>query len=247
MRRTLLAFLALAVSAPAPAVASDTSRTLSYAVEWGPVPLAEVRFALTTAGPLTQFDAHAWSTGAADVFSSFEMRQSVRYSFPEKRVYVSAGSFGGDPKVRIVGWEGAEVVRTDVPPPEEELTPIPAGETVGTVDPAFPWLDTLARLDGGESCDATYRVYDGTRRMDITLSGLREEVLEADRGWTYAGPAVACRLTFRRIGGFSIDREVEEQDYERVIWFARIDGAFAPVRLRVEWPLGYATARIDLR
>lgn len=240
--------LAAALIAPMPLAHADEPRRLRFAVEWGPVPLAEVEFVLARGDGLTALDGSARTVGAADLFAGMAVTQSIRYSPPAKALYISLWDDGdGSARQRIVAWDGGTPVRIEAPPPEEELTPIPEGELEGTVDPAFPWLDTIARLDAGGRCTGAYRVFDGVRRLDLTLTDLGAAMLEDDRGWTYSGPAVACGLEMRRVGGFPPERDVAESDYDRVMWFARVGGAHMPVRLSVEWPLGYATARIDLR
>lgn len=244
MRHALV--LAAALTAALPAAATERL-DLSYSVEWGPVALAEVRFVLQRGAGVTALDAGAATVGAADAFAGFAMQQAVRYRGPGDTLYVAIMDRGDGPEQRLVAWEGGVPVRVEAPLPEEELTPIPEGEMAGTVDPAFPWLDTLDRLDAGQGCGGTYRVFDGIRRLDVTVIPAGPEALEDDRGWTYEGPAVACRLAFRRVGGFPVERETVESDYSRTIWFAEIGGGHVPVRLSVEWPLGYATARIDLR
>lgn len=239
--------LALAlILAAAPALA-EQRHDLAFSVEWGPVPLADVRFSLRRSEGLTALDGSAVTVGAADLFSGVTIQQSTRYTGPGETLYVSVTDDGDGPESRIVAWKEGAPVRIEAPPSEEELTPIPEGEMARTVDPGFPWLDTMQRLDAGRGCGGTYRVFDGIRRMDITVTALGTDALEDDRGWTYEGAAIACRLGFRRIGGFPVDRDVTESDYQRTIWFAEMDGAHVPVRLSVEWPLGYATARIDLR
>jgi hypothetical protein len=161
---------------------------------------------------------------------------------------------GGATERRAMDWTaaGLPVVLAAGEPDEDDgpLTPIPEGETLGTVDPFAPVLGALARLDAGQDCAATWRVYDGTRRYDVSMTDLGDETLEGDRDWTYAGPARKCRILFKRIGGFSADRppRAPESDYTRLIWFAPLDaGRHLPVRFRAEWSLGYATARIALR
>lgn len=83
------------------------------------------------------------------------------------------------------------------------------------------------------------------------MSPAGSDRLDADRDWTYSGEAVRCVMRFRRVGGFPVERTgwtQEEDDVTRHVWFARLDdGRYGPVRMRVSWPLGYATARIDLR
>ena len=139
----------------------------------------------------------AWTVGAAKALYEFTMRQRAEYG-GGRVFYSSRSDWGEGPRERALEWMAGELVQVTGTPSDRELTPIPAGEMAGAVDPAFPWLDTLARLDRGEDCDATYRVFDGVRRMNITMVPLGTNVLTDDRGWTYEGLARACGIKFAR-------------------------------------------------
>ncbi len=106
------------------------------------------------------------------------------------------------------------------------------------------------RVEGGD-CAGVYRVFTGTARFDVIMASAGRETLEAERNWTYEGDAARCTMRVKRVGGFPVENKgwtQEEKDVTRTLWFARLDdGRHAPVKMRVSWPLGYATGRIDLR
>lgn len=251
---TLAAAPALADGAAraAPSEGPEGERRWMFHVDWGPVKLADVEIRVTAEDGRVELAGAGRSVGLAAMVADFEVSQRSVYVDGRRRYEATARWDDRDSR-RRVRWDGApqdgarpsvEVASTDPRP----LTPIPSEALAGTVDPAFPVWDTLRRIERGGDCGARYAVYDGVRRFDLILEDRGRETLERDRDWTWGGEARVCRLKFERVGGFPEDaeRETEESEYERLLYIGEVDGAPTPVRLRVQWPLGYATARIEL-
>lgn len=243
--RLLLALLCLAV----PATAGAANR-IAFKVDWGPIAVAEAEVTIRREAGRTWMNGRAAARGLGALLSGFTLSNAVRYGPEGREIRVEILREGATDLLEMAWTPGGDPVILAAGEPEEEpLTPIPPGELAGTVDPFFPFLDMMARLDSGGDCTRAYRVYDGTRRYDLTFADQGSEAVEADRRWTYDGPARRCSLHFQRIGGFEVaeDRPVREAEIDRRIWFARLDGAHVPVRFAVDWALGTAVARIDLR
>lgn len=254
MRLALLpaVFAGLLAAAPAAATDGGPGSTWLFQVDWGPVGLAEVRVRVAEAAGTTRLEGAVETAGLGALLSSFRAETRVTYHADGSRLYLLDLERRGTTDRLDLLWPAAgEPVARALPEPEEDepLTPIPPGETLGTVDPAFPVWDLMARLDRGEGCTAQHRVWDGVRRYDIGFADLGAETLPADRDWTYGGPARACRMTFRRVGGFpaEVADNAREADFSRTLWLAPLAGRHVPVRFRAAWPLGVATARIDFR
>lgn len=243
--RLLLSLVCLAL----PASAAGAER-IAFRVDWGPIAVAEIEVALRREDGRTWMNGRAAARGLGALLSGFTLRNSVSYG-PEGREVRVEIARDGETDLRKMSWtpEGVPVILAAGEEEEEPRTPIPPAELADTVDPFFPVLDMMARLDTGGDCARTYRVYDGTRRYDLRFADLGADAMEADRGWTYDGPARRCSLHFLRVGGFPVeeDRPVREAEIDRQIWFAPMDGAHVPVRFAVDWALGTAIARIDLR
>jgi hypothetical protein len=251
----------LALTAPAAAQApaaaalpppeADARRHVFH-LDWGPVSLAEIRISLSETPEVRVMRAEAESLGVAALFADFAVRQTAVIEAGGPRRFVTDARWGDETRRRAVLWPGPDAapqVDHMGAPPEGPRTPIPPGALSGAVDPATASLALLDRFAAGEGCGGTFRLFDGVRRLDMTVIDEGAERLEADRPWTYAGPARRCRIRFERIGGFEADepRETAERDYDRLLWIADLPEGPAPVRLRVAWPLGAAVGRIDLR
>ncbi|MEC9435695.1 MAG: hypothetical protein VYD87_22545 [Pseudomonadota bacterium] len=263
-----------ATPAAAPAAPALRDQRLSFRLDWGPAQLARIDLRLLDDGARRVAEAQGAPEGVGGVFADFELRQRGEIRADGARRFDARSRFGDEASTRAVRWGGpdaaAEVLDAG-PPPEAPLTPIPPGEMSGAVSPAEAALAMLDQAAAGEGCGGLHRMFDGVRRLNMTVIDEGPDRLEADRDWTYSGPAHRCRIRFERIGGFPAedddaaappargrgDRDgpsgfgrsrsrTAESDYDRLLWLAPLPGGMAPVRLRIEWPLGYVTARIDL-
>lgn len=247
--------LALLAALPAAhsASAQERTRAFRYAVDWGPAALAELELRVTEGEAETRIAAEARSTGLLSVFSDFEAVQTARHGPQGPEHFLSHGSWGDDQSAREVFFgDGPPRAETIVASTEEDepRTPIPDGALDAAVDPFHPFLTALAQIEAGGGCDHAADVFTGRSAFRVSLTAMGDEVLEADRDWTYGGAAQRCRIGIERIGGFPLDGgrwRQKEEDVTRDLWIAVLeDGRAAPVRMRVSWPLGYAVGRIVL-
>lgn len=246
-----------AVIAPAPAAptgAEEGARVWRYAVNWGPASLAKVSITLTEDGDETVLSGDGHGAGFMLLLSDFAITQTGRYGPEGPREFLSLGRVGDEHTNRRVTFAPGEDPQTEtlVAPPDDDQprTPIPEGALTGAVDPMFPILAAMRKMDAGDGCAGDHRVYTGRTAFQMTLRDLGSETLEGDRDWTWSGPARRCSISMRRIGGFRVKTnwwEQDEADMTRDIWFAALPAGAAPVRLRIEGPLGFAIGRIDLR
>ncbi len=252
-----LALPAVPAAAQGPAHAStrpagpvEGARDLLYHLDWGPVALGEfrVRHEPGETGALT---IEARSKGLASMLFDFTLTEATRREAGGGRRFTINGAFGDEDYDRLVTWDPGQAPQVEhrAGAPDEELTPVPAAALPRSVDPAAAVLAVLDQVKAGEGCAGEWAIYDGVRMMALTVRDEGLDEVEADRDWTYAGPARRCRLGIERMGGFPVDdeRETEEADFSRLLWIAEMDGRPTPVRLQVSWPLGFATGRIDLR
>lgn len=242
----------LSIAAALVATAATGESSYRYEVDWGPAKLAELSFSLSEAGGETRLSGVGRSRGLLEIFGKFEVAQSTTYRPDGTALFRAEGAFGGRNGAREVEWPeaGEPVVLLDEGDRDDgPRTPIPEGELLGTVDPFFPIVDTLRKLDEGSGCGGLYRVFTGQSRFNILIIDRGVEMLPADRDWTFGGDARRCQMHFTRIGGFPVKRSfwrVRESEVTRDLWIAPLGDRHVPVRLKVDWPLGYATGRIVL-
>ncbi|MAS42177.1 MAG: hypothetical protein CML46_17080 [Rhodobacteraceae bacterium] len=294
LRGTICGVLAALWFGPLPGLAQDAptapparDQRMVFHLDWGPAPLARIEMRIREDGPPDArrrvAEARGEPVGLAGLLSDFRLTQRGEILPDGARRFDATSNMDGEDVTRSVRWAGPDAapeVLDSGPPPERPMTPIPAGELDDVVSPSGAALALLDQVAAGEGCDAEFRMFDGVRRLNMTVIDEGPDRLERDRDWTYAGPAHRCRIRFERIGGFPAEaaddapgplsgrgglrdgggrdgasggvassiwpRRVAEEDYDRLLWLAPLPAGLSPVRLRVEWPLGYVTARIDL-
>ncbi len=245
-----LSTLALAVGPPASATTTD----LRYQVAWGHLTVAEADVSVKEALDRYLVSSAGQTTGAIGLL--FDWRGSARteglLDTGERRplLHRHLGNFNGERRETQVRWQEASRPRTEVsPPPDlEEVTPVAEETVVGTADPFTALLHVIDGLRRTGRCEGEAKVWDGRRRYDLKVNHGGTVALQADRPWSYAGPAVICLLDYTRIGGFRRERpswSTEKEDSRRAVFVAEItEGNWIPVRAEIETLLGRVTARL---
>lgn len=187
----------------------------------------------------------------------------------QSRLSSHGGLDGGDPQPRrhqaISRWKDEEksitlsydrrgtARATFAPAPKKDdlkgRVPVTPDMTRGTLDVLTGTLLAVQAIGAGEGCARTIPVFDGRRRYDVVLEDAGEQTLAKSGYSSYAGPAVACRVAFRKVAGHST--RVERAKFWQyvdgaqgrppiTVWFARqaVGGMTVPVRLTADTPLG---------
>jgi len=141
----------------------------------------------------------------------------------------------------------AEVNETREDYDEDKFSPLDPATFDNTIDPMTAFIAMSRRLDAGESCDASFEMFDGRRRYDVTLTDHGTKQIEPNDYSVFTGEAVGCHLEFEKIGGFWQGKnKYSETARNRVIWVARPieDGPPVPVQLTIETGFGSLMAHL---
>ncbi len=230
---------------------SDASE-LFYRVDWGALALAELRVSVSKDQDRRVLVTKGETLGVLSLFSDWSFFQAMAAEGDRRAVFSTRSFKGGDPYADFkVVWAQGRLPQVSGElgvQEDEDLTPIPEGELRDTRSPYQSIFQLAEKLARDQSCALTQRIFDGVRRYDVIVRDEGRETLDADRDWTYGGPAIKCRLIFKQIGGFSREPSswsTEEEQMERFLWLARLrDDLWIPVRLKVSSALGYATGRL---
>ena len=115
------------------------------------------------------------------------------------------------------------------------------GTANGTIDPASLILAVIANFAQRDTCTTSYKLFDGVRRYDLSVTEVGDGNIETYKRSYYQGPATACQATPQLIQGFS-QMAVQSQLYPESakIWIANaVPGMPAvPVRIYTQNALG---------
>lgn len=140
------------------------------------------------------------------------------------------------------------VTLSDDPPTEEGQAAVARGLLANTVDPLAAALGIILRVTDQGSCAGTFRIFDGARRYDLSLSPAPEGVV---MGRLPAAPkvkATACDAAVDLVAGFP-QYAIDAGMYPKTarFWLGRGVAGPSPVLLRIEAESGLGKMRVDLR
>lgn len=250
--------LAVLIASPAAKAADDTVR-LAYDAYIGPFYVVSAEADLELSGDRYKVVTRAKSQGMASWF--FEWRSEARTeggriagTLRPRRHEVDGQWRGKLRKVRLAypdstGIGDSGTVEFDVSPPPDgtERDPVPPPLTKGTIDPLSATLTVLLRMAEGGRCDGAFRVFDGRRRYDMSVSPGEQSVLPRLHSSVFAGSARRCNFQLKRIAGFWKKRT----DFRRpvtapTLWVASPMAQVPPVPVRFTADTGFGELRIHL-
>lgn len=159
---------------------------------------------------------------------------------------------GGERAVKLAYMDGGKV-DFDVNEDRDEdhshkVTPLDPATLDDTMDPMSGIVMMSRKLQAGEACEGTLRLFDGQRRYDVTLSETEPKMIEPSKYSVFTGEAVGCHVEFERIGGFwkENNNKYSKTARDRVIWVAKPleDGPPVPVQLTVQTGFGTLIAHL---
>jgi len=159
--------------------------------------------------------------------------------------------------LEIVYDARGEVASVSIEPKSEETDRVPVAAALirGATDATTGLIRALALMPRGGACGGTIPVYDGRRRFDVRLKPEGTQDLAPTKLSGYAGPASACRLTFRNIAGGRTPertmfwRQVDaagDAGFPTLVHLAPVSpgGEMMPVRVEVDSPFGWAIVHL---
>ena len=214
IRRSAVPALALAFGAllpAAPARADAVSAT--YTVHAAGLTVMELNATLDINDRGYTVEFRTRMRGVASAFSSGQNTTRVEGVWEgnaaRPRRYVSEGVWRGETRRTVVEWpNGQPVIRTMVPPNDEERLPVPEAEQRNTIDNLSALAQLIRQVRREGTCNGAVRVYDGRRLSEMAARGQgREQFPPAREEWS--GTATRCAFEGRFLAGYRRDEDVE--------------------------------------
>jgi hypothetical protein len=131
-------------------------------------------------------------------------------------------------------------------PDPAEVVALPKDAHMGTIDPLSVISQLVRMVSRGNGCAGQFLIYDGRRRYDLSLIDKGTVNLGASPHNTYEGPALACKVKYKFLGGQSKNRNWgKSDDGDNIVFMARpnINAPFIPVSVRLATDYGVLTAQ----
>jgi hypothetical protein len=145
------------------------------------------------------------------------------------------------------GADGS-VVLADDPPTQEGQAAVARGLLANTVDPLSAALGIILKVTGRGGCAGTFRIFDGARRYDLSLSPAPAGAVMSRLPAAPHVKATACDAAVDLVAGFP-RYAVDAGMYPKTarFWLGRGVAGPSPVLLRIEAESGLGRMRVDLR
>ena len=231
---------------------SAASAELNYEFHWGRMSVAEFSLTLPTEENRA-IRVEGETVGLIGKIFKYDGAIESDYSNMESVIFSLSGTdndFVEHRTIRFFPDQPAEIL--DFLDDEQEQPSAEIVHSMGTtVDPLRVVLALMQVPNSNDSpaCEGGFSVFDGKRHYQLALSSAGEDILEADRDWTYSGPALRCEMAVTYLETTSGEEQnpwYEDDSEIRTIWLTEIEGDRVPVRISMPGPIGRITGRIQV-
>ena len=157
---------------------------------------------------------------------------------PVPQRFYSQGHFRGQPRVTLIDYAGGNpVVRTLVPPNEEEREPVPDALQARTIDSISAMAQLIRQIGTTGKCEGNATIFDGRRLSEIAVRTVGMELIEPSNRSSFQGPALRCDFEGRLLAGFRRDGDPEQmrRPQRGSAWFAAVTPGSAPIPVRISF------------
>ena len=246
---------ALMIGAAGPVSAEETEPVrMTYEVYFGGFHIASAKAALDRSTGGYTLTADAYSRGMLDFFFSWRGETKTAGRFVDgaavPTTHENFGDWNGSTRTVAVSYTpdgGVADVLVEPPADPEEVNALPENAEDGTVDPLSVVAQLSEAMTLGSACAGEFKVFDGRRRYDLTVTDMGSSVFEPNDFSVFDGEAKACGIDFTLLGG---DRK-EKSKYaktarNRVVYVGRplAEAPAIPVRLKIETAYGMLMAHL---
>ena len=192
--------------------------------------------------------------GILNVFFEWSGQATSKGNFLKWRsvpsLHQNVGKRAGNVRKTVLSYESnGEIVSSDIQPPPDlsEVFPVPSGLLKETIDPLTAIVQINRRLEHGMGCNATFPVFDGRRRYDLTLADRGELTLKQTPFSVFKGKALVCAINTNMLGGHKREKsKYTTTSGEKLVYVGRPlkDGPILPVALMVETAFGTLTGHL---
>lgn len=163
------------------------------------------------------------------------------------RRYEGDGVWGGRSRQTLIEYRaGQPVVRSLVPPEDEEREPVPSRLQANSVDTLSAIATLIRRVARTGRCETEATTFDGRRAVDVAARTAGEEVLPPTARSVFTGRALRCDFEGRLLAGFprTGDQSALRRPQHGTAWLAQVTPGAPPIPVRIDFDtrwLGPAT------
>ena len=226
--------------------------TLGYELYAASLPAASLDIVLERTGSSYRIDGDLRTVGLAELRVGWRARQVSTGRLVDGEVepahYSNHGEWRDHPRIAILKYGSVTGLDVELTPTAaaEQRPAVETGMRHGTVDFMSAMVEMAFAPSPEAACSGTVEIFDGRRRYDMTLIAGRLENLPAKPVSMYAGEALRCAVTVRRIAGFPAGGDGFDIPEKAYLWLAREARSGLVLPVRIQAPTEYGMADIYL-
>ena len=116
------------------------------------------------------------------------------------------------------------------------------------IDPLTSIINVIESIKNTETCDQSFKIFDGRRRYDLKIKSLGKENLKNDRPKSFSGNVTICGVKMIPIGGHRLKskwKPKKDKFSDFKIYFGKTSsGLLFPVRMNLERWFGTVVVRL---
>jgi hypothetical protein len=230
-------------------------KTLNYDIQWGHIIVGRVDVTLDRKYNRFILKLKSKSEGMFDFLYNYKS-ELLASSYKEDGVwksisYITTSDVRDQKYYSKVYWDRRNNkldFKIDPPLDLEEVHEVLYASLKKVVDPMTALLEVIEKINKTNPCDASFRIFDGRRRYDLSTQELPKEFLINDRPRSFSGDAVVCGLRVTPIGGHRIESkwkpELDKFSDIKIFFGIVGEGGYLPVRMHINRWFGTITLRL---
>ena len=157
---------------------------------------------------------------------------------PQPLRFTGDGVWRGQARQIVIDYQGGQpMIRSLIPPNEEEREPVPPELQANSVDTLSAVAMLMRRVAQTGRCEADARTFDGRRAVEIAARTVGPERLEPSARSTFTGQALRCDFEGTLLAGFlrDADQAAARRPQRGSAWLAPVVPGGPPVPVRISF------------
>ena len=233
-----------------------SSEEYIYKVNWGFIPLAEIKIYVNTINYpiLAKFKVKSLST--IRLLRPYDTEGYLKKINDNSHIYAMDGMDNNKIEKRLIEYslDSVPIIYKFIDDKGEPHLVAHPTRDIGAIDPFSVLINIMKKIRSEGSCDSQYAVYDGKRRYKVNVELVGYEYLDSDRKWSYSRESIHCRVSLIKAENeiiMNINNSAEwplEFKNMRIIdvWFA-LKGDYQPVKFNMKATIGKTKGRLMVR
>jgi len=230
------------------------SEDYSFEVQFGNIIVGKAEVSVTSEEKKITVKAKTRTSGFLNTFYEYQ-GELISISSKNKEVwkpykFSTNGFFKNKSRFSELNWDEDNSVSYKIDPVLDlkEVHDIDKSTLDNVIDPLTSIINVIESIKNTETCDQSFKIFDGRRRYDLKIKSLGKENLKNDRPKSFSGNVTICGVKMIPIGGHRLKskwKPKQDKFSDFKIYFGKTSsGLLFPVRMNLERWFGTVVVRL---